>query len=127
MQKVRDSIIDIRKQKLPEPKEIGSAGSFFINPVIDNSLFEKLQELYPGIVSYPQSNNKVKLSAAWLIDNAGWHGKRVGGAAVYHKQCLVLINENNATPTDVIELASQIKKSIYDKYGVEITPEVNYI
>ena len=127
LQKVRDSIIDIRKQKLPEPKEIGSAGSFFINPVIDNSLFEKLQELYPGIVSYPQSNNKVKLSAAWLIDNAGWHGKRVGGAAVYHKQCLVLINENNATSTDVIELASQIKKSIYDKYGVEITPEVNYI
>ena len=127
LQKVRDSIIDIRKQKLPEPKEIGSAGSFFINPVIDNSLFEKLQELYPGIVSYPQSNNKVKLSAAWLIDNAGWHGKRVGGAAVYHKQCLVLINENNATPTDVMELASQIKKSIYDKYGVEITPEVNYI
>ena len=127
LQKVRDSIIDIRKQKLPEPKEVGSAGSFFINPVIDTPHFEKLQAEYPSIVSYPLSDNRVKLSAAWLIDNAGWHGKRVGGAAVYHKQCLVLINENGATPSEVIELASQIKKSVYEKYGVEITPEVNYI
>ena len=72
-------------------------------------------------------NNKVKLSAAWLIDNAGWHGKRVGGASVYHKQCLVLINENNATPADVMELATQIKQSVYDKYRVSIVPEVIYI
>lgn len=127
LQKVRDSIIEIRRQKLPEPKEIGSAGSFFINPIVDMPLLENLQKQYPGIVYYLQPNNKVKLSAAWLIDNAGWHGKRVGGAAVYPKQCLVLINENNATPENVIELASQIKKSVYDKYGVEITPEVNYI
>ncbi len=127
LQKIRDSIIEIRKQKLPEPKEIGSAGSFFINPVVDSSLFEKLQAEYPTIVSYPQPNGCVKLSAAWLIDNAGWHGKRVGGAAVYHKQCLVLINENNATSADVIELASQIKNSVFEKYGVVITPEVNYI
>lgn len=127
LQKVRDSIIEIRKQKLPEPKEIGSAGSFFINPVVDSSLFEKLRAKYPSIVSYPQSNGRVKLSAAWLIDNAGWHGKRVGGAAVYPKQCLVLINENNAKPSDVIELASKIKNSVFEKYGVEITPEVNYI
>ena len=127
LQKVRDSIIEIRKQKLPEPKEIGSAGSFFINPIVGSSLFEKLQREYPAIVSYPQSNGSVKLSAAWLIDNAGWHGKRVGGAAVYPKQCLVLINENNAKPSDVIELASKIKNSVFEKYGVEITPEVNYI
>ena len=127
LQKVRDSIIEIRKQKLPEPTEIGSAGSFFVNPVIDESQFDKLKAQYPNIVSYAMPNNRVKLSAAWLIDNAGWHGKRVGGAAVYQKQCLVLINENNATPSDVIELASQIKKSVFEKYGVEINPEVNYI
>ena len=127
LQKVRDSIIEIRKQKLPEPTEIGSAGSFFVNPVIDESQFDKLKAQYPNIVSYAMLNNRVKLSAAWLIDNAGWHGKRVGGAAVYQKQCLVLINENNAIPSDVIELASQIKKSVFEKYGVEINPEVNYI
>ena len=127
LQKVRDSIIEIRKQKLPEPTEIGSAGSFFVNPVIDESQFDKLKAQFPNIVSYAMPNNRVKLSAAWLIDNAGWHGKRVGGAAVYQKQCLVLINENNATPSDVIELASQIKKSVFEKYGVEINPEVNYI
>ena len=127
LQKVRDSIIEIRKQKLPEPTEIGSAGSFFVNPVIDESQFDKLKAQYSNIVSYAMPNNRVKLSAAWLIDNAGWHGKRVGGAAVYQKQCLVLINENNATPSDVIELASQIKKSVFEKYGVEINPEVNYI
>jgi UDP-N-acetylmuramate dehydrogenase len=127
LQKVRDSIIEIRKQKLPEPSEIGSAGSFFVNPVIDKSQYDKLKAQYPNIVSYEMPDSKVKLSAAWLIDNAGWHGKRVGGAAVYQKQCLVLINENNATPADVIELASQIKKSVFEKYGVEINPEVNYI
>ena len=127
LQKVRDSIIEIRKQKLPEPSEIGSAGSFFVNPVIDKSQYDKLKAQYPNIVSYEMPDNNVKLSAAWLIDNAGWHGKRVGGAAVYQKQCLVLINENNATPADVIELASQIKKSVFEKYGVEINPEVNYI
>lgn len=127
LQKVRDSIIEIRKQKLPEPTEIGSAGSFFVNPVIDESQFDKLKVQYPNIVSYAMPDNRVKLSAAWLIDNAGWHGKRVGGAAVYQKQCLVLINENNATPADVIELASKIRKSVFEKYGVEINPEVNYI
>ncbi len=127
LQNVRKSIIDIRSQKLPDPKEIGSAGSFFINPVVDVNLFNKLKEEYPNIVSYPLTEDRIKLSAAWLIDNAGWHGKRVGGAAVYPKQCLVLINENNATPSDVIELASQIKNSVFDKYGVEINPEVNYI
>ena len=119
--------IDIRKQKLPDPSEIGSAGSFFINPVIDLDIFLSLKEQYPNIVSYQLPNNKVKLSAAWLIDNAGWHGKRVGGASVYHKQCLVLINENNATPADVMELATQIKQSVYDKYRVSIVPEVIYI
>lgn len=127
LQYVRDAIIDIRRQKLPDPSEIGSAGSFFINPVIDLDIFLPLKEQYPNIVSYQLPDNKVKLSAAWLIDNAGWHGKKVGGASVYHKQCLVLINENNATPADIIELADQIKKSVYDKYGVDIVPEVIYI
>ncbi|MBR5532802.1 MAG: UDP-N-acetylmuramate dehydrogenase [Bacteroidales bacterium] len=127
LQNIRNSIIEIRKQKLPDPNELGSAGSFFINPVVDVTCFHTLKQEYPDIVSYPLNEDKVKLSAAWLIDKAGWHGKRVGGAAVYHKQCLVLINENNAIPADVIELASQIQKSVYEKYGVEITPEVNYI
>lgn len=127
LKKVRDSIIEIRKQKLPEPSEQGSAGSFFINPIVDIEQYNKIKEQYPALVSYPLSNNKVKLSAAWLIDNIGWHGKRIGGAAVYPKQCLVLINENNATPADVIELAKQIKESVFEKYGVQITPEVNYI
>lgn len=124
---VRNAVIYVRKQKLPEPSEKGSAGSFFINPVVETEKYQDLKKQYPEMPSYPASDGKVKLSAAWLIDKAGWHGKRVGGAAVYPKQCLVLVNDNNATPQDVIELASQIKNSVYEKYGVIITPEVNYI
>ena len=77
--------------------------------------------------AYPAEEGKVKLSAAWLIDNAGGHGKRVGGAAVYHKQCLVIVNENDALPEDVVALAELIRKCVFEKYNVELTPEVNFI
>lgn len=124
---VRDAIISTRRAKLPEPKEIGSAGSFFVNPVVSTQKFNELKSKYPNMPSYPAANGNVKLSAAWLIDKAGWHGKTCGGAALYPKQCLVIINSNNATAQDIVTLAADIAQSIYHIYGVTITPEVNYI
>lgn len=127
LKSVREAVIDIRSRKLPDPDVVGSAGSFFVNPVVGEEHYAKLLSQYPGMPSYPAGEGKVKLSAAWLIDHAGGHGKRVGGAAVYPKQCLVLVNENNAVPEDVIALAELIRHSVYEKYNVELTPEVNII
>lgn len=124
---VREAVINIRRRKLPEPDEKGSAGSFFMNPVVEEEFFRELKSLHPDIVSYPAPGGKIKISAAWLIDRAGWHGKSFGGASVYPKQCLVIVNDNNATTADVINLAEAIRKSVFEKYNVAITPEVNYI
>lgn len=124
---VRNAVIAIRNRKLPDPDVVGNAGSFFVNPVVGMELYSKLAMQYPDMPSYPAGEGKVKLSAAWLIDHAGGHGKKVGGAAVYPKQCLVLVNENNASPGDVAALAELIRSSVYDKYGVNLIPEVNFI
>ena len=129
-QDVREAVIAVRKTKLPEVTELGSAGSFFKNPVIDNSLFDTLQQQYPTIPHYtihhPQSTFH-KIPAAWLIEQCGWKGKMVGGAQCYDKQPLVLVNKNNATPQDIIDLAAAICESVRGKFGITITPEVNYI
>ncbi|MEG1573713.1 MAG: UDP-N-acetylmuramate dehydrogenase, partial [Bacteroidales bacterium] len=124
---VREAVINIRRLKLPDPEEIGSAGSFFINPIVDEESYKVLKTEYSQMPSYPLQGGKIKLSAAWLIDHAGWHGKSIGGASVYPKQCLVIVNNNNATAGDVTALAEAIRKSVYEKYRVDITPEVNYI
>ena len=129
-QDVREAVIAVRKTKLPEVTELGSAGSFFKNPVIDNALFETLQQQYPSIPHYtihhPQSTFH-KIPAAWLIEQCGWKGKMMGGAQCYDKQPLVLVNKNNATPQDIINLAAAICDSVRLKFGITISPEVNYI
>lgn len=125
---VRDEIKSIREAKLPNPKLIGSAGSFFKNPIINSKYFEEIvRPKCPDIPVYPAAEGSVKLSAGWLIDHAGMKGVSVGGAEVYQKQALVIINKGDATAADVVELAEMVRNAVKDKYGVSIHPEVNYI
>ena len=124
---VREAVIGIRRSKLPEPDECGSAGSFFMNPVIPVEQYEQLKTTYPDMPHYVVDEAHVKVPAGWLIDRCGWKGKSVGGAAVYEKQCLVLVNKHNALPSDVVTLAEMIRQSVQETYGITINPEVNYI
>ena len=131
---VRKAVVHIRKQKLPEVSELGSAGSFFKNPVVPKEIADELLKLYPDMPHYnaPSLEGRegvglCKIPAAWLIEQCGWKGKMIGGAQCYEKQPLVLVNRNNATPEDIIHLAAAICKDVKDKFGIEISPEVNYI
>lgn len=123
---IRDAIINIRKEKLPEVGEIGSAGSFFKNPVVSTEEYEKLKSLYPTIPHFDAPNG-VKIPAAWLIDNAGLKGHKIGGAQVYEKQPLVIVNPGGATAKDVVALAQYVIDSVFRKYEVKLSPEVNYV
>jgi len=125
-EEVREAVIQIRKQKLPEVGEVGSAGSFFKNPVVTSEQAEQLLQTYPTMPHYPVEDG-IKIPAAWLIEQCGWKGKALGGAAVWKEQPLVLVNANHATAQDIIALAAAIVDSIQKKFNIEITPEVNYI
>lgn len=124
---VRKAIIEIRESKLPDPAKIGNAGSFFMNPVVDRSHFEKIQSKYPDMPHYIIDENSIKIPAGWMIDVCGWKGKSVGEAGVHSKQALVLINKGAATGNDVLQLAEAIKKDVKNEFGIEIYPEVNFI
>ena len=124
---VSDVIISIRERKLPNPKEIGNSGSFFKNPIISISAFEKLQEKYPEIPSYKISEAEVKVPAGWLIDQAGFKGYRNGDAGVHKNQALVLVNYGNATGEEIFELAEFIQEKIKKKFEVDLEMEVNII
>lgn len=126
LKKIREAIINIRKEKLPEVGEIGSAGSFFKNPVVSTEEYEKLKSLYPTIPHFDAPNG-VKIPAAWLIDNAGLKGHKIGGAQVYEGQPLVIVNPGGATAKDVVALAQYVIDSVFRKYGVRLSPEVNYV
>lgn len=124
---VRQTIIDIRESKLPDPKVQGNAGSFFMNPIVPRSLFESLLKEYPQMPHYEVDAERVKIPAAWMIDQCGWKGKRLGNAGVHTKQALVLVNCGGATGQEIIRLSEEIQKSVFDKFGVRISPEVNFI
>ncbi|MBR1719770.1 MAG: UDP-N-acetylmuramate dehydrogenase [Phocaeicola sp.] len=126
-QAIREAVISIRKSKLPEPDELGSAGSFFKNPVVAKGVYEKLAQGYANVPHYVVDEEQIKIPAAWLIEQCGWKGKSHGGAAVYEKQPLILVNKDHATPTDIIELAGMIRQSVLEKFQIQIYPEVNYI
>ena len=127
LQAVRDAVTAIRDSKLPDPKVLGNAGSFFTNPVVPRSQYEALKKQYSNIPSYPIDEEHVKVPAGWLIDSAGWKGRALGRAAVHDRQALVLVNLGGATGQEVMTLAECICEDIYKKYGIRITPEVNFI
>ena len=124
---LRRVIIDIRMAKLPDPKIIGNAGSFFMNPIVSRALFEKLICEYPSMPHYVIDEDSVKIPAGWLIEQCGWKGKALGRAAVYDKQALVLVNLGGATGQEVLGLAEAVRASVYDKFHIDIHPEVNII
>ena len=117
----------IRDSKLPDPDKLKNAGSFFKNPVVSDKKANKLKEKYPEMPLYPQSDNKVKLAAGWLIDQCGWRGKRVGDAGVHDKQALVIVNYDNASGEDIFKLSKEIKASVKKKFCVSLEMEVNVI
>ena len=124
---VRQTIIDIRNAKLPDPKVIGNAGSFFMNPVVARSKFEQLQSEYPQMPHYDVDTDKVKIPAGWMIEQCGWKGKALGRAAVHDMQALVLVNLGGATGEEIVTLCSAIRKDVKEKFGIDIHPEVNII
>lgn len=126
-QAIREAVIAIRRSKLPEPDQLGSAGSFFKNPVVPLEVYNEIASTHCNVPHYPIDEKQVKIPAAWLIDQCGWKGKSHGGAAVYEKQPLILVNQHQATPRDIIELASAIQQSVREKFKINIYPEVNYI
>lgn len=127
LENVRRIIIAIRQAKLPDPKVLGNAGSFFMNPVVPKMQFEALLAQYPDMPHYPVDDAHVKIPAGWMIDRCGWKGKRVGHAGVHEKQALVLVNCGGATGKEVMYLAEEIVASVRKRFGVTIRPEVNYI
>ncbi len=124
---VSDAVIKIRQSKLPDPKVHGNAGSFFKNPEIDLDLFEKLKNEFPNIVSYKVGENKVKIPAGWLIENAGLKGKRTGNVGTHPKQSLVIINYGGATSSEIFEFKDMIKAEVNKKFGIKLEEEVNII
>ena len=123
---VRQAIIDIRNAKLPDPKVQGNAGSFFMNPVVSREKFLSIQKDYPNMPFY-EVEGGVKIPAGWMIDQCGWKGKSLGRAGVHDKQALVLVNLGGATSDEIITLCETVCKDVYEKFGIEIHPEVNLI
>lgn len=124
---ISEAVIRIRRSKLPDPAQIGNAGSFFKNPEIPKSQFDTLKDQHPNLPGYPMSDKVVKIPAGWLIEQAGWKGFRSGDAGVHTKQALVLVNYGNATGDDIMQLAKKVQESVFTKFGVTISPEVNVI
>ena len=126
IQAVSEAVIEIRKSKLPDPKDIGNAGSFFKNPTITLQQFENVKKSFPAIPGYPNEEG-MKVPAGWLIEQAGWKGKRFGEVGVHAKQALVLVNYGNGDGHAVKQLSEKVQQSVKEKFGIELSPEVNFI
>ncbi|MDR1594970.1 MAG: UDP-N-acetylmuramate dehydrogenase [Prevotellaceae bacterium] len=129
LRNIRQAVLDIRAAKLPDPKKLGNAGSFFKNPVVERSEVERLMEQFPLMPTYPVDNpdasrDKVKLSAAWMIENCALKGYRQNNIGVHHKQALVLVNYGGGTAQELIDFSQMVQDRVFDKFGVKIEPEV---
>ncbi len=121
---VREAVIAIRRRKLPDPVQMGNAGSFFKNPVVSNKIHHKLQKKHPHIPAWPDMGG-MKLAAAWLIEQCGWKGKREQGAGVHPEQALVIVNHGQASGKDILRLSERIKASVRERFQIDLTPEVH--
>ena len=126
-QQLRQAIIDIRNAKLPDPRFEGNAGSFFMNPVVSRSKYERLAADYPGMPHYTIDESHEKIPAGWMIDQCGWKGKTLGRAGVHDRQALVLVNKGGATGDEIVHLCEQIRMDVLNRFGIEIQPEVNIV
>ena len=124
---ISNAVIKIRQSKLPDPKQIGNSGSFFKNPIISIEHFEKLKTKYPNIPSYSVSDTEIKVPAGWLIETAGFKGKRFGDYGIHEKQALVLVNYGNASGKDIFDLAQRIQQTIRNQFDIMLEIEVNVI
>jgi len=127
IKEVSDAVISIRKSKLPDPALLGNAGSFFKNPEIEINKYELIKLEFPGIPFFLVAPELVKVPAGWLIEQCGWKGKRVGNTGAHKDQALVLVNYGNATGEEIYALALEIKRSVKNKFNIDIDPEVNII
>ena len=126
-QQVSDTVVAIRSRKLPDPADIGNAGSFFKNPVVSGEHCARLLAQFPALVHHAQADGSEKLAAGWLIDQCGWKGRSLGAAGVYPKQALVLVNNGGATGEDVQRLAAAIQADVLARYGVQLEPEPVFV
>ena len=126
-QQLRQTIIEIREAKLPDPKVTGNAGSFFMNPIVGRDVYEHLASQYENMPHYVVDADHIKIPAGWMIEQCGWKGKSLGHAGVHDKQALVLVNRGGATGNEVVALYKRIIKDVKAKFGIEIHPEVNVI
>lgn len=124
---ISDAVIAIRRRKLPDPAEIGNAGSFFKNPVVDASTLQALRAQHPALPAYPQPDGSAKLAAGWLIEQAGWKGRDLGPVGSYERQALVLVNRGGAKGEDVRRLAEAIRADVAARFGVELEPEPVFV
>ena len=124
---VSNAVIAIRQSKLPDPKELGNSGSFFKNPILLKSDFEKIQQQFPEIKYFDISKTEVKVPAGWLIEKAGFKGKRFGDAGIHKNQALVLVNYGTATGQEILQLSKDIQNAVYQMFGIKIEAEVNVI
>jgi len=126
-QQLRNIIIGIRRAKLPDPSELGNAGSFFMNPIVSREKYEELQKAYPLMPHYYINEEQEKIPAGWLIDQCGWKGRNMGRAGVHDKQALVLVNLGGAEGKDIVALCQAIQKDVRQKFGIDLKPEVNIV
>lgn len=124
---LRDIIIETREKKLPDPKVMGNAGSFFMNPIVGLDVLHQIQKHYPSVPFYEVDNEHVKVPAGWMIEQCGWKGKALGPAAVHDKQALVLVNKGGATGKEILTLCRAVQQSVFERFGIQLFPEVNFI
>lgn len=127
IKEVFDAVVEIRKAKLPDPQQIGNAGSFFKNPVISATEFENLKKQFPEIPGFDIDNEQIKVPAAWLIEQCGWKGKTKGNVGTWPNQALVIVNNGNATGLEILKFAQALHKDVNKKFGITLEPEVNIV